>query len=294
MRVLLATDGSPDARTATLWLRRFPLPAGATVRVLAVATIPQLAVDAMTMRRLRDAALGDARRVVEGARRLLGTRRGAVETRVVEGDPRGEIVGEAGRWGADLVVVGARGLGAAARWLLGSVSLAVVRDAPCAVLVVKGAPRAVRRVVVGVDGSTDALGALRFVAGLVRGRAVTVHLLTAVEPPRYPASAPGFLRDELAGVLKQVVAEQRAAAREALERAAAGVGRAARRVRLATAVGAPAAVITRTARAAGADLVVVGARGLGPVRRLLLGSVSEGVLRAARCAVLIVKRPRKA
>ncbi len=41
-------------------------------------------------------------------------------------------------------------------------------------------------------------------------------------------------------------------------------------------------------------MVVVGARGVGPVKRLLLGSVSEGVLRAARCAVLIVTRPRKA
>lgn len=111
------------------------------------------------------------------------------------------------------------------------------------------------RVLLATDGSKDALGALRFVAGFVRGRAATLHLLAVVEPPRYPASAPGFLRDELTAVRKQLVAEQ---------------------------------------RAAGADLVVVGARGVGPVKRLLLGSVSEAVLRAARCAVLIVKRPRKA
>ena len=54
--------------------------------------------------------------------------------------------------------------------------------------------------------------------------------------------------------------------------------------------GHPADVITAAA-GADTDLVVVGARGLGGVKRLLLGSVSENVLRAARCPVLIVKRP---
>jgi len=43
--------------------------------------------------------------------------------------------------------------------------------------------------------------------------------------------------------------------------------------------------------AADADLVVVGARGLGPLKRVLLGSVSENVLAHATCPVLIVRKP---
>ncbi|HBH01951.1 MAG TPA: universal stress protein UspA, partial [Candidatus Rokubacteria bacterium] len=47
------------------------------------------------------------------------------------------------------------------------------------------------------------------------------------------------------------------------------------------------------ARELDADLVVVGARGRGGIERLLLGSVSERVLRDARCPVLIVKGLRE-
>ncbi len=54
--------------------------------------------------------------------------------------------------------------------------------------------------------------------------------------------------------------------------------------------GNAAAEIVRVAREEKADLIVVGARGLGGLQRLLLGSVSEKVLAAAPCPVLIVKR----
>jgi nucleotide-binding universal stress UspA family protein len=55
----------------------------------------------------------------------------------IDGDPRHEINAEAERWGADCVFVGARGLGALDRLLLGSVSSAVVHHAHCAVEVVR-------------------------------------------------------------------------------------------------------------------------------------------------------------
>ncbi|MGH7322445.1 MAG: universal stress protein [Candidatus Rokuibacteriota bacterium] len=57
------------------------------------------------------------------------------------------------------------------------------------------------------------------------------------------------------------------------------------------ATGEPAEEILRLAKESPAEMIVVGARGLGVVKRLLLGSVSDAVLRAAHCSVLIVKRP---
>ena len=48
--------------------------------------------------------------------------------------------------------------------------------------------------------------------------------------------------------------------------------------------------ILREAERSGADLVAVGWRGLGTARRLLMGSVSRGVVRGAKCAVLVVRR----
>jgi nucleotide-binding universal stress UspA family protein len=59
-----------------------------------------------------------------------------VEGRVRTGTPAREAVAEAAEWPAELVVVGSHGRGGAARALLGSVAEAVVRDAPCSVLVV--------------------------------------------------------------------------------------------------------------------------------------------------------------
>jgi nucleotide-binding universal stress UspA family protein len=55
--------------------------------------------------------------------------------------------------------------------------------------------------------------------------------------------------------------------------------------------GAPADMIVRDIEHSHTDLVVLGARGLGGIRRLLLGSVSEAVLTHATCSVLIAQAP---
>jgi nucleotide-binding universal stress UspA family protein len=54
-------------------------------------------------------------------------------------------------------------------------------------------------------------------------------------------------------------------------------------------IGQAADEIVRTATESGADLMVLGARGLNPVKRLVLGSVSTKVLHEAPCDVLVVK-----
>ena len=56
------------------------------------------------------------------------------------------------------------------------------------------------------------------------------------------------------------------------------------------AVGHPESEILRIAEEIGADLVVVGSRGLGPLGRVLMGSVSESVVRHAHCSVLVVRQ----
>jgi nucleotide-binding universal stress UspA family protein len=61
---------------------------------------------------------------------------------VLSGTPADEIVRDAERHASDLVVVGARGLGAFKRLVLGSVSESVLRHAPCPVLVVRPRPTA--------------------------------------------------------------------------------------------------------------------------------------------------------
>src|SRR5215470_10452126 len=138
MRVLVATDGSSDAGDALQTLRHFSLPSDTAISIVSV--IPPLDLTGT----FRDEMLRSAEGVVAEARRQLGERWSKVTACVLEGDPRDAIVEAAAAEKADLVLVGARGLGALASALVGSVSLGLARLAPCPVVVAKGAPRPLR------------------------------------------------------------------------------------------------------------------------------------------------------
>jgi nucleotide-binding universal stress UspA family protein len=285
MRVILATDGSSDAKAAADWLRHLPLPADREVLVLSVVRPPLLPSVPEVVSDLRTAMLADAQRLVDETAAPLAHARGAV----LEGDPRDEIVASAGTWKADLVVLGARGLGAIQEVLLGSVSLGVAREAPCPVLVCKGVPREVRLVTVAIDGSEHARRALSWLATLPLPAPARLRLVGVVEPERYPSTAPGIVRASLRAALDALEAERRAALDRTLAAARQVVKDRSASVDVRVAMGKPADVIVRDAREHGSDLIVLGARGLGTVKRLLLGSVSESVVREAGCPVLIVR-----
>ena len=266
MRVLLATDGSDGAKAATKWMHHLPLPADGEVMVITVVepplvpAIPDMAID------LRGALIDEARRLADNtASELLGGRSSI--GRVVEGDAREEISASARSWGANLIVLGARGLGAITEFLLGSVSLGVARDASCPVLVCKGSPRDVRSVTVALDGSEQARRALAWIADLPLAARLRLRLVGVAEP------------------------EPRAALEKELEAAAQTVRGRVAVVETAILSGAPADRILQDADRYQSDLVVVGTRGAGAITRLLLGSVSESVLRHAKCPVLVVRPP---
>ena len=286
MRLLVATDGSADARTAAQWLAEFPLSADVSALVLAAVELPPSALDIPPIAEFKRSLLEDARHAANDLVPLLKDRVATVETRAVAGDPRTEIVRVAEEWNADLIVMGARGLGAIATALLGSVSLAVARHAPCAVLVVRPNPRPLRSVAVGIDGSENAREAARFLARFPLPASVGVRLVGVVDPPPMPRTAPVSARPMLQEAIAGVVGERRRALDAALESAAKSFDTAVRELPL----GSPAEILERLSTEVG--LIVLGARGLGALKRLLLGSVSERLLRHAACPVLIVHRRR--
>jgi nucleotide-binding universal stress UspA family protein len=282
MRVLIATDGSEHARAATEWLTVFPLPP--TTEVLVISSVlVQPALEVPVPQEVVDAAFSEASAAAEAAATIVRRRWTKTAVRVAEGDPRDVIAATARDWGADLVVLGARGFGTLKRLFLGSVSTAVVHLAPCAVLVVQRHPVDLRTAVIAVDGSTHSRTAARFLANLPLDPALTIRLVGVVEPPRAAGGARalraavdglvGARRLELEKVLGDVATD--------FEAKAMTVDRTVR-------VGAPADEILDTAQ--DADLIVLGARGLGRLERLLVGSVSERVLHHAPCSVLVVRR----
>ena len=291
MRVLFATDGSEDARTATAWLARFPLPAGSRLRVVSVVSIPPSALDVPTVRDFQASLREAARQTAEAARAALAPRFADTDVQVPEGDAREAILRVAAEWPADLVVLGARGLGAIAGFLLGSVSLGVARHARCSVLVVKGGADVIRGVLVAIDGSEHAAAAAAFLARLPLDPTVVVRLAGVVQSPRYPATAPAFATGIVRDALAQIVKERSTALEQALAKAAAPFAGRVKKIERRVLVGHPVDALIGAAAGWNVGLVVVGARGLGTLERVLLGSVSEGVLRHVDRPVLIVKGP---
>jgi nucleotide-binding universal stress UspA family protein len=147
MKILLAVDGSAPSDEAVNEVARRPWPADSTVKVLSVveplsipATENWVAPDNY-YQDLLQAGRNQAQAVIDKAVKLLRAGEGAsleIITEVLEGPPKSVILDEAEAWGADLIVLGSRGLGAFQRFLLGSVSHAVASHAKCSVEIVRG------------------------------------------------------------------------------------------------------------------------------------------------------------
>lgn len=239
LRDLLATDGSPDARAAAEWLARFPLASGSTVLILSVVAIPPSPITFPGLEELKRSLLAEGRRACDEAADILRPRWPAIEPSVADGDPREQILGTAETWKPDLAVLGRRGLGGLERMLLGSVSLAAARHLPCAVLIPHGPPRAIRRIVVGVDGSEPSRRAVDFVAALALEPDGQIDMVAVAESLLVPASLSFAVREPLRSLAAEADEQEQARLRDVLARTAGTLGERAR-VNTHTPLGDPA------------------------------------------------------
>jgi nucleotide-binding universal stress UspA family protein len=289
MKVLVATDGGDEARAAVEWLVHVPLPASATFRFVSVATLPPSPLDIPPVRDYYRSLLEAAHRAARAGQAAVSQRWADADVHVVEGDPRERILEEAEAWNADLLVLGARGMGAVQSFLLGGVSAGVVQHAHCPVLVVKGRRVALRHVLIAVDGSADAMAAARFVGGWPLDGKVDITLLGVVERGEIPLSADEGSTLSVREAVARFAERHREELQAILDRLRAELGAVAHEITASVVSGHPAEEILRAAADPRVDLVVVGARGLGRFGRLLLGSVSQRVLQHAGGPVLVVK-----
>jgi nucleotide-binding universal stress UspA family protein len=133
------------------------------------------------------------------------------------------------------------------------------------------------------DFSADSDAALDRAIDLAKALGADLHVVHVFHPPvellsPYEIPLPPSLIDEV-----------QAAARRHLEDVAAKAGEAGAPVRAHVRDGSPAEQIESLAREIGADLIVMGTRGLTGLPHVLLGSVAERTVRIASCPVLTVK-----
>ncbi len=189
---------------------------------------------------------------------------------------------------ADLIVVGSRHRRGVQRLAANDDAMQVLHDAPCAVAI---APdhltpcRALTRIGVGIDETPESAAALDMALELARPTGAEVHLL-AVASETYSSSvnlAMGAVYlDDYQEVLNARIGTAQAQVDAALERCEGVTAKG--DVRLGDPVGELLAL------SVDCDLLVLGSRRWGTVRRIALGSTSEAVIRDARCPVLVPPR----
>jgi nucleotide-binding universal stress UspA family protein len=198
-----------------------------------------------------------------------------------------EIVDRAESVRADLVVVGNQGASGLARVVLGSVADKVVRHAHCPVLVARPSPRS-GTILAATDFSPPSRAAL-IAADREAARRSGSTRLTVVHSLDLPPDLMGF---GFAPLVPAPIglADSRPALREGAEKRLAGELRETGVQATAVVEDGPAASgIVRLAESLPAELVVLGTAGKTGLRRVLLGSVAEAVVRRAPCSVLVVR-----
>ena len=143
-KILLATDGSKEARLAAQAAAQLSKETGSEVHVAYVLPSPtelrgHHLYSEEVMSSVLEQAEGEGRSFLEEQAKQVGASGGKVaETHLETGEPDKEIVRLSEELGAGTIVMGSRGLGGLRRALMGGVSESVVRHAHCPVFVVRG------------------------------------------------------------------------------------------------------------------------------------------------------------
>jgi nucleotide-binding universal stress UspA family protein len=278
--ILAGWDGREQTRGALALAAVLARPLGARVTVVHVAPRVSGVADL-----IRECAETSERVIDQAPMELLAGIES--QTRVVAGDSPAEgLQRAAAESGASILV-----LGRSHRGRLGSVAENLFHGAPCAVAIAPPAyadkaPASLQVIAAAYDASAESRAALRQAADLAKAVGAAVHVISVPLSPEYvwagsdrPYSV--HLFGEIPGERTQ---HELDTAVELLAREVSATGE----VRL----GPPAKAISEACET-GVDLLVMGSRGYGAVRRVLLGSVSGKVIHSAPCPVLVVPQPAK-
>ena len=287
MNVLVATDGSKYGRWELNWVAKLPLvepPLVTALHVLDVGALraPFLAQPVMAgneryiqeeiqrMEARSEKTLKEATQQLASLK-LKGTARkeqGPVAPTILKRAPKRD----------GLLVVGSQGLDALDRFMLGSVSTNLIHHATCPVLVVKEEAAPLRRIILATDGSDASAKALAFV-------------LTKFQPDRLSGKGGRVpIHVSVLHVLPLVMYPGlKEAGKKLLEQSVQRLVKAGFTAEPLCYLGNPAEEIMKAASKQYADLIVMGAKGLGAIARFLLGSVSTRVVQHANCSVLVVR-----
>jgi nucleotide-binding universal stress UspA family protein len=297
MKILLATDGSEYSEGAARFLTRMSWTRDDAITILHVIfAIPFHEDEKFHFKTLQAIKKECAPRILDSAVAIFKSIEAKISVEIVEGalnqcTPDQCIIAAADTSGADIIVLGGRGIKGIASVILGSVSRAVAINSPKPVLVVKPqapAPSDEINVLYAADGSDHSLAAGRMLSSLPIPQTARITIMNVISsnfldiPERFVPEIGERVKDSVAGIR----AKEYSHAEKNVDQARDLLGGRFKQIEALTRVGDPSAEILKQAEAMKADIIAVGCRGLRGIRGTL-GSVSRNILSHAACSVLI-------
>jgi nucleotide-binding universal stress UspA family protein len=280
-RVVVGVDGSEQGWSALAWAADEASFRGALLDVLHACDAPS--EDPRTASNATTSVADLAQGIVDAARSRVTDRHPSLEVRVDTSGDRAPYALIEASCSADLLVVGARGLGGLRSLVLGSVSQRCIRYAHCPVVVVRSAvveasaTPAERTIVVGTDGSLGSTRALRWALREGRSRGTSVRAVFAWQYPPVHSMVMGPVNGNPVGAREIIDATRALAAGCEPDVPIVAVD----------SVGATVPVLLDAS--GGADLLVVGSGGHGTLHDVLVGSVAHECIMGAPCPVVVVQ-----
>jgi nucleotide-binding universal stress UspA family protein len=291
MNILLAVDASSASQAVVNQVAARPWPAGSQFQVLTVTE----SLEPWSLGSIAEEIDACARQSAEVAAKHLLAHGLKAESAVAKGDPKTVILDHASAMRADLIVLGASGLGAVERFLLGSVSRAVLRFAPCSVALVRETAAARDtglKVLLAADGSEGSRHATEAVAARPWPSGTEIRVFSVVELGmsalqgafEIPAFDAAHLESQRAAAMQRTE-EAIDSALKILEAAGLTTSES-----ISVLAASPKELILQEAAEWPADWIVLGSHGSSGLSRFLIGSTSETVATHAACSVEVVRQ----
>jgi nucleotide-binding universal stress UspA family protein len=275
--ILVPVDGSASSIAAEEMAASIAKKTASKVTVLHVRQEFSLRYNIPEMHgELEGAVEQQADKIVNSALALFSEEGVVAESQQMTGEDPAETVLEFSEKNYDLIIMGVHGENEKDPYTLGSVTKKVITHTKLPILITKKSPQ-LSSMLVCIDGSEQSITALELavrLAGKLRSRIILLN----VQDPRLQKATPKVVEE---------VAEK------IFSNALGAVQKGKVEVQKKLEVGVPSDRIVEVAEKGNYDLIVLGKRGLGRVKRFLLGSVSDDVIQKAKTSVLLVPAERE-
>ncbi|GER94769.1 universal stress protein [hot springs metagenome] len=294
MKILLAIDGSAQSENAVRFLLKFNFSHNDEIMVLNVISHVPFKDDRESYyARLKQIKQEIGPQILDSAINILKPLNTKISTALLDGYPDRIILEAASEFGADLIVMGARGLKGIKSLMVGSVTRSVSINSQMPVLVVKSSQLETTdtlKVVYATDGSNFSINTGKFLSKIPFNDDAEITIINVIPsaymdiPERYWMEVDEKIKDEIAKIREiefkvadKIIEDAREVLRSRFSK-----------IKVSIKFGDPSLEILNEAEQSMTDIIAVGSSGMRGVKGML-GSVSRSILGHAKCSVLIGK-----